>query len=96
MMTLLTGAVLAAALGTTAVAYATRLASSSVFMSSLQTATGSAQTIAHGLAGTPRLVWPSPVVFGVGAPSFAVSADATNITATIGPAGTTYYVLAIL
>lgn len=95
-MTLLTASILAAALGTTAVAYATRLATGSIFTSTLQTATGSAQTIAHGMGSTPRMIWANPVNFGVGAPSFVLSADATNITATVGPVGTTYYVLAIL
>ena len=96
MMTLLTGTVLVAALGTTAVAYATRLATSSIFTSTTQTATGSAQTIPHGLGAQPRLVWIQPLTFGVGAPSFAWTVDATNVTATVGPAGSTYSVTAIL
>jgi hypothetical protein len=97
MMTLLTGAVLAAALGTTAVAYATRLATTSIFQSTTVTATGSAQNVAHGLGATPRLYWIVPRTFAAGEPSQIVnSVDATNVNITVGPAGSTVIVIAIL
>lgn len=96
-MTLLTGTVLVAALGTTAVAYATRLAATSIFQSTTITATGSAQNVAHGLGAAPRLYWIVPRTFVAGEPSLIVnSVDATNINITVAPAGSTVVVIAIL
>lgn len=94
---LLTAAELIRALGTSAVAFATKLATSSIFQSTAVTATGSAQNVAHGLGAAPRLYWIIPRTFGVGEPSQIVnSVDATNINITVLPAGGTVIVIAIL
>ena len=94
---LLTAAELIRALGTSAVAFAAKLATSSIFQSTAVTATGSAQNVAHGLGAAPRLYWIIPRTFGVGEPSQIVnSVDATNINITVLPAGGTVIVIAIL
>jgi hypothetical protein len=94
---LLTAAELARALGTSAVAFATKLATTSIFQSTAVTATGSAQNVAHGLGAAPRLYWIVPRTFAVGTPDFQVnSVDATNVNITVGPAGSTVIVIAIL
>jgi len=96
-MTLLTASILAAALGTTAVAYATRLATTSIFQSGAVTATGVPQNVAHGLGAAPRLYWIIPRTFEDGLPGFNVnSVDATNVNITVTPVGATVIVLAIL
>lgn len=97
MSTLLTAAELIRALGTSAVAFAAKLSTSSIFQSAAVTATGSAQNVAHGLGAAPRLYWIVPRSFVEGTPGFAVnSVDATNVTITVTPATSTVIVIAIL
>jgi hypothetical protein len=97
MSTLLTAAELIRALGTTAVAFATKLATTSIFQSTAVTATGVAQNVAHGLGAAPRLYWIIPRTFEDGLPGFTVnSVDSTNVNITVTPAGATVIVLAIL
>jgi hypothetical protein len=68
------------------------LTAASVFKSTEQTATGSAQTIAHGLGRTPTLAW--AMVSDSGATGIYTLVpgvpDATNLTFT-GTAGTKFY-----
>ena len=96
--TILTGAEIAAALGSTALAgnaaTATKLAAGGWFVSTTQTGTGAPQNIAHGLGVTPSAWWHSVLTTG-GDPGFVRgSADATNVTMTAA-VGTTYIVIAV-
>ena len=51
----------------------------------------------YGLGAAPRLYWIVPRTFDVGTPDFQVnSVDATNVNITVGPAGSTVIVIAIL
>jgi hypothetical protein len=97
MSTLLTAAELIRGLGTSAVAFATKLSTSSIFQSTTVTATGAAQNVAHGLGAAPRLYWIVPRSFVEGLPGFQVnSVDATNVNITVTPATSTVIVIAIL
>jgi hypothetical protein len=73
---------------------ATKLASASYFTSTVQTGTGSAQNIAHGLGVTPSAVIPF-LGSTAGDPAIVLgTADATNCVVTAG-VGVTYRVVAI-
>ena len=97
MSTLLTAAELIRALGANAVAFSTKLSTSSIFQSTTVTATGVAQNVAHGLGAAPRLYWIVPQTFVEGLPGFTVnSVSSTNVNITVTPAASTVIVIAIL
>lgn len=73
---------------------ATKLASSSYFTSTVQTGTGSAQNIAHGLGVTPSVVIPF-MTGASGSPNITLgTATSTNCVITAA-SGVTYQVVAI-
>lgn len=96
--TILTGAELAAALGSTALAgnaaTATKLAAGGWFVSTTQTGTGAPQNIAHGLGVTPSAWWHCLLTTSGDPGMVRGSADATNVVMTAA-VGVTYIVVAV-